>query len=86
MVATNVAGTIDSLTFRWSGQAMIMNQTGRAMRLTQGSGLYAYNNISALLGAHGDNIPFTLYVNNTFALPGDTMIVKKFNHVFRLAA
>ena len=86
MVATHVSGVTDSLTFRWSAQMMLMNRTGTGAAIAGGSGLYAYEGVSGLLGKYGDNIPFTLYVNNLDAGPPDVMTVTKFNHVFRLVA
>jgi hypothetical protein len=86
MVATHVAGMTDSLAFRWSGQMMLMNRTRTAVAIASGSGFYAYENVSGLLGQYDDNIPFTLYVANLDAGPGDIMKVTKFNHVFRLVA
>ena len=86
MVATHVAGMTDSLAFRWSGQMMLMNRTRTAVAIASGSGFYAYENVSGLLGQYDDNIPFTLYVANLDAVPGEIMEVTKFNHVFRLVA
>jgi hypothetical protein len=86
MVATHVAGMTDSLAFRWSGQMMLMNRTRTAVAIASGSGFYAYENVSGLLGQYDDNIPFTLYVANLDAGSGDIMKVTKFNHVFRLVA
>jgi len=86
MVATHVAGITDSLAFRWSGQARISNEAGTGMTLGCSSGFFQYENMSELLTAHGDNIPFTLYVNNEFLQAPGQLTVTKFNHVFRLVA
>ena len=86
MVATHVTGITDSLPFRWSGQARISNGAGTDMTFGFNSGFFQYENVSELLTAHGDNIPFTLYVNNEVLSGPGQLTVTKFNHVFRLVA
>jgi hypothetical protein len=87
MVATHVSGNVfDSLAFRWSGQARLSNGTGTVMTFGFNSGFFQYENVSELLTAHDDKIPFTLYVNNEFLSGPGQLTVTKFNHIFRLVA